>query len=305
MGSNSVIRLSEEVAQAKLDQDPIVCLESTVFSQLGLPSPANAEALDRCINILRSHGVVPAVTAVINGELRLGLEDLEYDLIFSASKKVSVRDLPIAVGQGLPLGVTTVSASLAIAEAAGEKVFCTGGIGGVHRDSSITGDISADLFALAQFNVLCVCAGAKVFLDLSMTLEFLETLGVPVVGWQTNTLPAFYLRDSGLLIPRINSEKEVFTALEAINRLGLSHGMLLNVPIPPDDELNPEKIWSLIEECVKECGDKGISGQEVTPFILARLAEGTFGESIPANLALLENNAEVASRIARFISSQR
>ena len=301
MQNRNPIKLSYEVAQARSNGIPIVCLESTVFSQLGLPSPSNAEALDRCIAVLRDQGVVPAVSAVIDGELRLGLEESEYDKIFSASTKVSVRDLPLAIGQKLDVGVTTVSASLAIAHTAGEKVFCTGGIGGVHRGSSITGDISADLHALAQFNVLCVSAGAKVFLDLSGTLEFLETLGVPVLGWQTDKFPAFYLRDSNIQIPKVDTEEEVSSRMESIRNLGFRHGVLLNVPIPIEAELNSEQIWSLIENCLDECADQGISGQGVTPFILDRLAKATSGESIPANLALLENNAHVASRIAKYL----
>jgi pseudouridine-5'-phosphate glycosidase len=303
MQSNSPIKLSKEVAEAKANGAPIVCLESTVFSKLGLPSPSNAEALELCISELRKDNVVPAVSAVIDGELRLGLEESEYDQIFSASTKVSVRDLPIAVGKDLNVGVTTVSASLAIAHAAGERVFCTGGIGGVHRGASLTGDISADLHALAKFNVVCVSAGAKVFLDLPATLEFLETLGVPVLGWQTDQFPAFYLRNAGLEIERVNSAKEVVTILDAIDLLDLGHGVLLNVPIPSEDELDAEKIWTVIQKCIDECDEQGISGQEVTPFILEQLAAGTEGESIPANLALLKNNAKVASQIARSIYS--
>ena len=158
MESNSPVKLSEEVTKAKADGIPIVCLESTVFSQLGLPSPSNAEALELCMSTLKNNDVVPAVTAVLDGQLRLGLEESEYERIFTATNKVSVRDLSVAIGKGLDVGVTTVSASLAIADAAGEKVFCTGGIGGVHRGAHITGDISADLHALSRFNVLCVSA---------------------------------------------------------------------------------------------------------------------------------------------------
>ena len=303
MQSNSRIKLSKEVTKAKADGIPVVCLESTVFSQLGLPSPSNADALELCMSTLRNNDVVPAVSAVMDGQLRLGLEESEHERIFTATNKVSVRDLPVAVGKGLAVGVTTVSASLAIADAVGEKVFCTGGIGGVHRGAHITGDISADLHALSRFNVLCVSAGAKAFLDLSVTLEYLETLGVPVLGWQTDEFPAFYLRKSGLGIPRVDSVEEVASIFETISSLGHRTGLLLNAPIPLEAELDSEMIWSLIENSIEDCDRQGISGQAVTPFILEQLANATKGESIPANLALLQNNAEVASRIARVLYS--
>ena len=303
MQSHNRVKLSKEVKEAKADEVPIVCLESTVFSQLGLPSPSNAEALELCMTTLRNNDVVPAVSAVINGELRLGLEESEHERILTATTKVSVRDLPVAVGKGLDVGVTTVSASLAIADAAGEKVFCTGGIGGVHRGAHITGDISADLHALSRFNVLCVSAGAKAFLDLPVTLEYLETLGVPVLGWETNEFPAFYLRKSGLEIPRVDSVEEVSSIFETISNLGHRNGLLLNAPIPLEAELDSEMVWSLIENCIEDCDRQGISGQAVTPFILEQLVNATKGESIPANLALLQNNAELASHIARFLHS--
>ena len=303
MESNSPVKLSEEVTKAKADGIPIVCLESTVFSQLGLPSPSNAEALELCMSTLKNNDVVPAVTAVLDGQLRLGLEESEYERIFTATNKVSVRDLSVAIGKGLDVGVTTVSASLAIADAAGEKVFCTGGIGGVHRGAHITGDISADLHALSRFNVLCVSAGAKAFLDLPVTLEYLETLGVPVLGWETNEFPAFYLRQSGLEIPRVDSVEEVASIFKTISILGHQHGLLLNAPIPLEAELDSEMAWSLIENSIEDCDRQGISGQAVTPFILEQLANATEGKSIPANLALLQNNAEVASRIARVLYS--
>ena len=303
MESNSPVKLSEAVTKAKADGIPIVCLESTVFSQLGLPSPSNAEALELCMSTLKNNDVVPAVTAVLDGQLRLGLEESEYERIFTATNKVSVRDLSVSIGKGLDVGVTTVSASLAIADASGEKVFCTGGLGGVHRGAHITGDISADLHALSRFNVLCVSAGAKAFLDLPVTLEYLETLGVPVLGWETNEFPAFYLRQSGLKIPRVDSVEEVASIFKTISILGHQGGLLLNAPIPLEAELNSEMAWSLIENSIEDCDRQGISGQAVTPFILEQLANATEGKSIPANLALLQNNAEVASRIASELYS--
>ena len=301
MIENSVLDISEEVENARAENTPIVCLESTVFSKLGLPSPANAEALTRCLSVIRDHGVVPAVTAVIDGRLRLGLKDSELERILDCEEKIAVRDLSSAVARKYPVGVTTVSASLAIVNAAGEKVFCTGGIGGVHRGASETFDISADLYALSRFNVLCVSAGAKVFLDLPKTIEVLESLGVPVLGWNTNTFPAFYLRDSGLPISEVTTASEVIQVLAATSSLGLDHGVLLNVPIPEEAALDSEVIHELIRSSIIELEDKGITGQGVTPFILERLAKETEGASVPANMALLENNASVACTIAKLL----
>ncbi len=296
-----MLDISDEVATAKSESMPIVCLESTVFSQLGLPSPANADALSRCLAVIRSNGVVPAVTAVIDGKLRLGLSESELERVLYADEKISIRDLSTAVAKKCHVGVTTVSASLAIANAAGEKVFCTGGIGGVHRGASETFDISADLYALSRFNVLCVSAGAKVFLDLPKTIEVLESLGVPVLGWNTNTFPAFYLRDSDLPISEVTTANEVIQVLAATSSLGLDHGVLLNVPIPEEAALDSEVIHELIRSSIIELEDKGITGQDVTPFILERLAKETEGASVPANMALLENNASVACTIAKLL----
>lgn len=186
------VRLSEEVSTALADHRPVVALESTIFSRLGLPSPHNEEALDRCLNAVRSGGAVPAITAVIDGVARVGLGPDEHDRILGADAKTSSRDLGVAVGAAWPVGVTTVAASLRLASLAGITVFATGGIGGVHRGAANSGDVSADLGALATEPVVCVSAGAKAFLDLGGTLERLDTLGVPVLGWQTEAFPAFY-----------------------------------------------------------------------------------------------------------------
>src|SRR3954471_14569028 len=223
--------LSDDVARAVVDGRPVVALESTIFSNLGLPSPANAQALDRCLGAIRRGGAVPAVTAVLDGVARVGLYADEHPRILGAARKVAERDVPVAVAQGWEFGATTVSASVALAAASGISVFATGGIGGVHRGAETTGDISADLDALANHPVVTVSAGAKAFLDLPRTLEYLETAGVPVLGWRHDDFPAFYTRSSGLPVPhRVESAAEVAGVLE--HRTREHAGVLVTVPIP-------------------------------------------------------------------------
>src|SRR6201996_6183594 len=197
----AAVRVSGAVSAALSAGRPVVALESTIFSSLGLPAPANSEALKRCLAAVRDGGAEPAVTAVLDGQARVGLEPGEEERVLAGTRKIAERDIAVAVAQGLEVGVTTVSASVALAHAAGIKVFATGGIGGVHRGAELSGDISADLDALASHPVITVCAGAKAFLDLARTLEYLETAGVPVLGWQHDWFPAFYLRSSGLRVP--------------------------------------------------------------------------------------------------------
>tara|TARA_B100000902_G_C27300545_1_gene912523 strand:- start:384 stop:1301 length:918 start_codon:yes stop_codon:yes gene_type:complete len=293
------VRFSEEVADAISDELPIVALESTVFSTLGLPQPANSDALERCVSTIHDNGAVAAITAVIDGEARLGISSNEWERILNCDTKVASRDLPLSIAERRKAGATTVSASLAIAAAAEIKVFCTGGIGGVHHGYSETGDLSADLYALARHRVVCVCAGAKAFLDLSRTLEMLESLGVPVLGWNTNDFPAFYLRSSKLAIPPVRDAATIVSVFENISALALPQGILVGVPIPEEHELDPEKSWELIDRALAEAKEAGIRGPDVTPFILETVAKETQGESIPANLALLENNAKVAVEIAK------
>ncbi len=290
-------KLSEEVATALSDGVPVVALESTIFSNLGLPSPANAEALDRCTGAIRARGAVPAVTAVLDGIARVGLDDTEHERIVGPARKTAERDLAIAVAQRWEFGATTVSASLALAASAGIEVFATGGIGGVHRGSELTGDVSADLDALAHHTVIAVCAGAKAFLDLARTLEYLETVGVPVLGWRHDWFPAFYTRSSGLRVPhRVESAAEVVATLR--HRTRPSAGVLVAVPIPERDELDPAALEAVIARALDDCLLAGIVGAGVTPFVLGRIADATDGRSIPANLALSEHNAGVAAEIA-------
>lgn len=296
-----MIEVHPEVADTLAQGGAVVAMESTIFSNLGLPSPANAEALERCIAAVRSVGAVPAVTAVLDGRPRVGLDPAEHERILGTARKVAERDVPVAVAQGWEFGATTVSASVALAHAAGVSVFATGGIGGVHRGAEITGDVSADLDALAHHPVVTVCAGAKAFLDLARTLEYLETVGVPVLGWRSEWLPAFYTRSSGLKVPhRVESAAEVAGVLAA--RLRPNTGVLVTVPIPEAAELPAAELDSVVAEALADCERAGIVGAAVTPFVLGRIGQATQGRSVPANLALAENNAAVAAQIAIAVS---
>ena len=295
---------SGEVSDALRGGRPVVALESTIFSHLGLPSPFNAEALDRCSAAIRDAGCVPAVTAILDGVVRLGLEDAEHARILGAARKVAERDIAVAVAQRWEFGATTVSAAVAIAAAGGVAVFATGGIGGVHRGADITGDISADLDAIAGHPVITVSAGAKAFLDLPRTLEYFETAGVPVLGWRHDWFPAFYTRSSGLKIPhRVESASEVANIHR--HRVRDSSGLLLTAPIPVEAELDPTEMNSVLENALRDCEAAGIRGAAVTPFVLGRIGEVTEGRSVPANLALAENNARVAADVARALSGAR
>lgn len=294
--------LSEEVATAVAARQPVVAMESTIFSNLGLPAPFNGEALERCIAAVRAQGAVPAITAVLDGVARVGLESVEHERILGAGHKVAERDLAVAIGQRWPFGATTVSASVALAAAGGVQVFATGGIGGVHRGAEITGDISADLDALAHQPVVTVCAGAKAFLDLPRTLEYLETVGVAVLGWQHDWFPAFYTRSSGLAVPhRVESPEEVAAIFASRSRP--NSGVLLTVPIPEADELDADHLDTILATALVDCVAAGITGARVTPFVLGRISAATAGRSLPANLALAENNARVAATVAVAVSA--
>lgn len=298
------VRVSAPVASALADGEAVVALESTVFSNLGLPAPANSEALDRCLAAVTEGGAVPAITAVIDGVPRVGLDPSEHSLILTADRKTASRELPVAMAQRWPVGVTTVSASMALAAAAGVKVFATGGIGGAHRGSGESGDISADLPALGSYPVLCVSAGAKAFLDLGRTLETLETLAVPVLGYQTDDFPAFYLRTSGLPAPqRVETADEAARVLLAGPTVGYHGGVLVVAQIPEADALDADEIWAVIDDAQAAADEAGLAGAKVTPFILERIAQITDGRSVPANLSLAENNARVAAAIAVAVAN--
>ena len=298
------IVLSPEVRDALTRHAPVVALESTIFSNLGLPAPQNADALHRCIAAIRGEGAVPAITAVINGVPRVGLDESEHGLILGAARKVGERELALAVAQGWDFGATTVSASLLLAHRAGIAVFATGGIGGVHRGVNEHGDISADLGALAAHPVVTVCAGAKSFLDLPRTLEYLETLGVPVVGVACDEFPAFTVHSSGLPIPaRVDDVAQLARFTHAHRALGREGGILACVPVPLADSLDKAMIDSVIDEALLAATSAGIVGPPVTPFVLGRIAQATGFASVAANLSLAENNARVAAQLAVALAS--
>ena len=298
------IVVSPEVRDALAQRAPVVALESTIFSNLGLPAPQNAEALHRCIATIRSQGAVPAITAVIAGVPRVGLDDSEHGVILGSARKVGERELALAIAQRWDFGATTVSASLLLAHRAGIAVFATGGIGGVHRGVTEHGDISADLGALAAHPVVTVCAGAKSFLDLPRTLEYLETLGVPVVGLACDEFPAFTVHSSGLPIPaRVSDVAELARFTRAHRTLGREGGILACVPVPLADSLDKNMIDGVIDDALRAATDAGIVGPPVTPFILSRIAQATGFASVSANLSLAENNAHVAAQLAVALSS--
>jgi pseudouridine-5'-phosphate glycosidase len=293
--------LSAEVAAAIADGRPVVAMESTIYSHLGLPSPANREALDRCSAAIRDGGCVPAVTAILDGVVRLGLTDAEHERILGPARKVAERDIAVAVAQKWDFAATTVSAAVSIAAAGGVSVFATGGIGGVHRGAELTGDISADLDAIASYPVVTVSAGAKAFLDLPRTLEYFETIGVPVLGWKHEWFPAFYARSSGLKVPhQVQSAREVADIL--LHRSRANTGVLLTVPIPIEAELDAAQLDSVLAQALIDCEAAEIRGAAVTPFVLGRIGQATEGRSVPANLALAENNARVAAQVAVAIA---
>jgi pseudouridylate synthase len=293
--------VSDEVARALRENRPVVALESTIFSTLGLPDPHNRTALERCKAAIASRGGVPALTAVLDGVWRAGLSTVEEQRMLAGTRKTAERDLAVAAAQRWDVGVTTVSATLALAHLAGIHVFATGGIGGVHREAQLSGDVSADLDALARHPVLTVSAGAKAFLDLARTLEYLETAGVAVLGWQHDWFPAFYLRSSGLRVPhRVDTAREAADVLR--NQPRETTGVLVVAPIPAEAEPDADAIETALAAALRACAEQGITGAAVTPFVLARVEESTQGRSVPANLALAEHNAGVAAEIAACLA---
>jgi pseudouridine-5'-phosphate glycosidase len=255
--------------------------------------------LSSCIAAIRKAGAVPAITAVIDGVARVGLNESEHERILGPAKKAGERELALAIAQQWSVGATTVSASLLLAARAGIGVFATGGIGGVHRDVQLHGDISADLGALAAHPVVTVCAGAKSFLDLPRTLEYLETLGVPVVGLACDEFPAFTVHSSGLPIPaRVDTVQQLASYTRAHRALGRTGGILACVPVPLADSLDKNMIDAIIEEALAATARAGIVGPAVTPHVLGAIAAATSGTSVVANLSLAENNARVAAELA-------
>ncbi|MBO7561811.1 MAG: pseudouridine-5'-phosphate glycosidase [Bacteroidales bacterium] len=298
---NKHLELSPEVKTAIEQGKPVVALESTIISH-GMPYPQNVETALMVEDVIRKEGAVPATIAVIGGKLKAGLtkEEIEYlGKKGPAVTKASRRDLPVLVPQKRD-GATTVATTMIIAHLAGIKIFATGGVGGVHRGAETTMDISADLEELSRTPVMVVCAGAKSILDLGLTLEYLETKGVPVIGYQTNELPAFYTRVSGFRVDyRIDTPEDLASAFKAQQEMGLHSGMLVTNPIPEEWSMDPNYINQAIEQAVKEAKDQGIHGKETTPFLLARVKDLTGGDSLKANIQLVLNNARLAARTAR------
>ena len=292
--------VNPEVAAAIAQGKPVVALESTIISH-GMPYPQNVETALNVERIIRENGAVPATIAIIGGRLKAGLtaEEIEYfGKKGRAIHKASRRDLAVLCAQGED-GATTVTTTMMIAHMAGIRFFATGGIGGVHRGAETTMDISADLEELARTPVMVVCAGAKSILDLGLTLEYLETKGVPVLGYQTEELPAFYTRSSGFGVDyRMDSPAQLAAAFKAQNDMELGGGMLVTNPIPQEFSMPKDVIDAAIDRAIAECNAKGIKGKETTPFLLARVAEITGGDSLASNIRLVYNNAKLTAQTA-------
>ena len=301
---NLYLDILPEVAQALKDGKPVVALESTIISH-GMPYPQNGETALNVERIVRENGAVPATIAIIGGRLKAGLspEEIEYfGKKGTAIAKASRRDLAMLCARGED-GATTVPTTMMIAHMAGIKIFATGGIGGVHRGAETTMDISADLEELAQTPVMVVCAGAKSILDLGLTLEYLETKGVPVLGYGTKELPAFYTRQSGFEVDyRVDTPEELAKAFKTQQTLGLKGGMLVTNPIEPQYAMPLDVINKAIDQAIAESVEKGIQGKQTTPFLLARVAELTGGDSLASNIRLVYNNARLAAQVAAHLS---
>ena len=300
MNLNKYLDVAPEVAQAVAEGKPVVALESTIISH-GMPYPQNVETALKVEQIIRDNGAVPATIAILGGRLKAGLtaEEIEYlGKQGQAVTKASRRDLAVLVARKAD-GATTVTTTMMIAHMAGIKIFATGGIGGVHRGAETTMDISADLEELAHTPVMVVCAGAKSILDLGLTLEYLETHGVPVIGYGTKELPAFYTRKSGFAVDyQMDSPEELAAAFRTSLELGFEGGMLVTNPIPEAFSMDPAVINKAIDDALNEAKEKGIHGKETTPFLLAKVKELTGGDSLDSNIQLVFNNARLAAQTA-------
>ncbi len=300
MSMNKYLDLTPEVRQALEEKRPVVALESTIISH-GMPYPQNVETALNVERIIRECGAVPATVAIIGGRLKAGLTADEIDYLGRTGAgvtKASRRDLPVLVAKGMD-GATTVTTTMMIAAMAGIEVFATGGIGGVHRGAETTMDISADLEELAQTPVMVVCAGAKAILDLGLTLEYLETKGVTVIGYGTSELPAFYTSRSGFGVDyELDTPEELARAFHVKRELGLKGGILVTNPIPEEYSMDPDVINAAIDRAVAESVEQGIHGKAATPFLLARVKELTGGDSLASNIQLVYNNARLAARTA-------
>ena len=301
------IKINDEVLKAIENKIPIVALESTIISH-GMPYPENKITALECQRIIRNNDCIPATIAIIKGVITVGLTEDEIDYLGKTGRsvnKVSTRDIPYVVSKGLD-GATTVSATSKIASMAGIKVFATGGIGGVHRGVKDTWDISSDLEELAETDICVVCAGAKSILDLNKTMEYLETKKVEVIGYQTNTLPAFYCNSSSVYVNhRLDSPKEIAKLLETKWDLNLQGGVLVTNPIPSEYSMDEKVINKAIDEAIDDMNKEGIIGNKTTPYLLNRIKELTNGDSLKSNIKLVYNNCDLASKIAKELNKLR
>ncbi|PIE98079.1 MAG: pseudouridine-5-phosphate glycosidase [Treponema sp.] len=301
---NQYLDIKDDVKEAIANNKPVVALESTIISH-GMPYPKNVETALEAEQIVRDTGAVPATMAIINGRLKAGLTEDEIDYFGKKGleiTKASRRDIPVLISKKQD-GATTVAATMILADLAGIKVFATGGIGGVHRNAEATMDISADLSELAQTNVLVVCAGAKSILDLGLTLEVLETNGVPVIGYKTKTLPAFFTSESDFeVLYKMDTTEEIAKAFKASTQLGFKGGFLVANPIPKEYSMDKNYIAGVIEKAIKDADNKKITGKELTPFLLDAIVKATEGKSLESNIKLVYNNVKVASQIAVDLS---
>ena len=298
-----MLHFSEEVQSAIQDNKPIVALESTIIAH-GMPYPQNKETASSLSEIIRSEGAVPATIAVLDGKIKVGLEEAEIEMLATEEEvmKLSRRDLPYAISEGKH-GATTVAATMIIAEQAGIKVFATGGIGGVHRGAEDNWDVSADLTELQRTSVAVVSAGAKAILDIPATLEYLETMGVPVIGVGTHDFPSFYSRKSGQQIElRMDEPDQIARFLDTKWRMGLNGGVLIANPIPAENAIPFDAIEEAIQQSIDEAQFQGIKGKRLTPFLLSKIKTITEGKSLAANVALVKNNALLAARIATALN---
>lgn len=294
------LRMTDEVRTALAEGRPVVALESTIISH-GMPYPDNVAMAREVEEIIRGHDVTPATIAVLDGVPRIGLDDAGLELLGSGEdtiRKVSIRDLPYVVARQ-EHGATTVAATMRLAALAGIRVFTTGGLGGVHRGAATTMDVSADLTELSLTDVTVISAGVKSILDIGLTLENLETLGVPVLGYRTDDFPAFYTRTSGYAVPlRVDSPDEIAALMRAKEDLGIAGGISVANPIPADDEIPHERIDAIIEQALADLDRLGITGKDATPYLLGRIVEITGGDSLRANIALVKNNAHLGAEVA-------
>ncbi|AUM66669.1 pseudouridine-5-phosphate glycosidase [Brevibacillus laterosporus] len=293
------LTFTEEVAHALENKLPIVALETTIISH-GMPYPQNMEMAKKVEQIIRDNGAVPATIGIMDGKIKIGLTDQELEE-FATNKsveKVSRRDFPYILASG-KIGATTVAGTMIAAELAGIEMFATGGIGGVHREGEVTWDVSADLTELANTSVAVVCAGCKSILDIGRTLEYLETQGVPVVGYKTDEFPSFYSRKSGYGVDfKLDTPDTVASVMDTKWKLGMQGGMVISNPVPEESALPYDQIEAAIQQALAEAKENNIAGKKVTPFLLSKVKELTAGKSLETNIALVYHNAEVAAKIA-------